>query len=316
MADSYFNSIINESTFQAYFQHDNGKLFSDLELVAASEWGRDHLFACRVIRRQTQRPILPILSDYTQPSDLKSSAEIINFVNGPPGPMYMAQSEHRLVRSSGHGMSLGQIWAALAMFKGGQERRGKELKAGSDDEVDEREERAKRPRRSTLQESFMDSRTIQVGSSSPQDTSSPGISSIGYVDPESHRLLASPEDETLRLASCVIRHILYFGAPQDSVDLPTVVEFRDAKVRLAGYTPILNRKLVAIDDGGLCLRKQSNGRFALFKNHLAILEGKRHFQCLKNGQPIISDGCLAQMTCEALVASIADPFDELRPNGY
>ena len=136
------------------------------------------------------------------------------------------------------------------------------------------------------------------------------------VDSESHRLLASPEDETLRLASCVIRHILYFGAPQDSVDLTTVVEFRDAKVRMAAFTPVLKRKIVAIDDGGLCLRKELNGGFSLCKNHLAILEGKRQFQCLENGRPIISDNCLAQMTCEALVASIADPFNELQPIGY
>lgn len=316
MATSYFSTITNESAFKAHFQEDHGKLFSDVKLVAASEWGRDHLFACRVIRRETQRSILPTLSEYARPSDLKSSTEIINFVNGPQDPTYMAQSEHRLVRSFSYGMSLGQIWAALAMFKSGQGRRGIEILAGSDDETDEREERAKRPRRSTLQEDFMDSRTIQVGSSSPQEISSQETSSVGYVDSESHRLLASPEDETLRLASCVIRHILYFGAPQDSVDLTTVVEFRDAKVRMAAYTPILKRKIVAIDDGGLCLRKELNGGFSLCKNHLAILEGKRQFQCLENGRPIISDNCLAQMTCEALVASIADPFNELQPTGY
>jgi ribonuclease HI len=81
-------------------------------------------------------------------------------------------------------------------------------------------------------------------------------------------------------------------------------------------TPILKRKIVAIDDGGLCLRKDLNGGFSLCKNHLAIWEGKRQFQCLEHGRPIISDNCLAQMTCEALVASIADPFNELQPNGY
>ncbi|CEJ62668.1 hypothetical protein PMG11_11162 [Penicillium brasilianum] len=293
MGTSYFRDITSESAFNANCHDDLENLFSDLNVVAASEWGRDHLFACRLIRRETQRPVLPTLSEYTRPSDLTSSTEIIDFVSGPPGPAYMAQSEHRLVRSSGYGMSLGQIWAALAMFK----------------------ERAKRPRRNTLQEDYVDSRTIQVGSSSPQEISSQESSSVGYVDPVSHRLLAAPEDETIRLASCVIRHILYFGAPQDSVELSTVVEFRDAKVRLTAYTPVLRRRIVAIDDGGLCLRKELNGCFAVSKNHLAILEGKRHFQCFENGRPIISDKCLAQMTCEALVASIVDPFNELQPNG-
>ncbi|KXG52851.1 uncharacterized protein PGRI_081070 [Penicillium griseofulvum] len=260
MSTSYFSTITNESAFKTHFQQENGMDFMDIKLVGASEWGRGHLFACRVIRRPTQRSVLPVLSNYTRPSDSKSSPEIINFVNGPPDLTYMTQSEHQL-------------------------------------------------------EDYIDSGTMQVDSSSPREISSQETSSAGYVDSESHMLLASPEDETLRLASCVIRHILYFGTPQDSVDLGTVVEFRDAKVRIAVQSPLLNRKIVAIDDGGLCLRKEFNGRFELIKNHLAILEGKRQFQCLEDGRPVISDDCLAQMTCEALVVAAADPSEELHRNG-
>lgn len=316
MTTSYFSTITNESAFKTHFQENDGTPFSDVKAVAASEWGRDHLFACRVIRRETQRSILPILSDYARSSDLKSSTEIINFVNGPPDPMYLAQSEHQLVRKSGYGMSLAQIWAALAMFKSGQRHGREEIRTDTDHEASEREEGAKRPRRGTFQENFIDSSTIRIGSSSPWQESSQGTSSLGYVDTESHRLLASSEDETLRLASCVIRNILYFGAPQDSVDLPSVVEFRDAKVRIAANSPMVNRELIAIGDGGLCLRKEINGHFEVFKNHLAILEAKREFQHLENGRPVISDKCLAQMTCEALVASMVGLVDDLQPNGY
>jgi hypothetical protein len=315
MTTSYFSTITNESAFKTHFQQENGIDFMDIRLVGASEWGRGHLFACRVIRRPTQRSVLPVLSKHTRPSDSKSSSEIINFVNGPPDLRYMTESEHQLVRKFGYGVSLGQTWAALAMFKNGPARRGKESPV-SDDDNGEGEDIAKRVRRNTLQEDYIDSGTMQVDSSSPREISSQETSSAGYVDCESHMLLASPEDETLRLASCVIRHILYFGAPQDSVDLGTVVEFRDAKVRIAVQSPLLNRKMVAIDDGGLCLRKELNGRFELIKNHVAILEGKRQFQCLEDGRPVISDDCLAQMTCEALVVAVANRSEELHRNGY
>ncbi|KAJ6081470.1 hypothetical protein N7499_006344 [Penicillium canescens] len=143
---------------------------------------------------------------------------------------------------------------------------------------------------------------------------SQGASSIEYIDAESHRLLASPEDETLRLVSCVIRHILYFAPPQDAANIPAVVEFRDAKTRLSARTPKLKRKIIAIDDGGLCLREESRGLFKVLKSRVVILEAKRQFQCLENGQPTISDNCFAQMTCEALVARLADPFKELQFN--
>jgi hypothetical protein len=200
----------------------------------------------------------------------------------------------------------------MAMIKAGKDLRRKSLlddsRGESDDEFGGR---AKRPRRSTFQEDYVDSSILQVGSSSPQADSSHGASSIGYVDMEAHILMASPEDETLRLASCVIRHILYFAPPQDSGNLQSVIEFRDAKTRLTVSTPVLRRKIVATDDGGLCRRLESGDVFTVDKERVAIVEAKKQFQCLDNGRPIISDNCFAQMTCEALVARLADPFTEL-----
>lgn len=134
---------------------------------------------------------------------------------------------------------------------------------------------------------------------------------MDYVDQEAHLLLSSPEDETLRLASCVIRHILYYAPPQDSGQLQSVVEFRDAKKRLAVETPELRRKMVATDDGGLYRRIALGNVFTVDKERVAIVEAKRQFQFLESGRPTISDDCLAQMTCEALVARLADPFTEL-----
>ncbi|RAL02363.1 uncharacterized protein BO80DRAFT_492520 [Aspergillus ibericus CBS 121593] len=290
----YFSRVTSESAFRARFEAENGRNFSDLPHVAASSWGRSHLLACRVVRREPLRSILPILSPYIVPSDWQpsSSNEIDAFLQGPDSTL-MAQSEHYLVRGSHCGPSLGQVWAAMAMFKGSQGRRRQgisdlqmEGEGGDDSDSDsdsDTEIRSKRPRRGTYQGEFVDSSTIQVGSSSPVHDSSQGSSSVGYTDPESHTFGVAPEDETLRLASCVIRHILYFAPPQDSVLEPTVVEFRDAK-------------MIAIDDGGLCLRRQEPGKgFLVVKDHVALLEAKTQFQCLKNGRPIISDKCFAQM---------------------
>ncbi|CAL5869919.1 uncharacterized protein PFLUO_LOCUS4152 [Penicillium psychrofluorescens] len=156
------------------------------------------------------------------------------------------------------------------MFKGSQDRRVRDIlsiqeqnEGGRDNDADTRQ--PKRVRRYTFQPDFVNSSGIQVGSSSPpHDDSYDGSqgSSVGYVDFDTHYLGITPEDDTLRLASCVIRHVLYFGAPQNSVSNPAVVEFRDAKTRLAATTLVGERRIVAIDDGGLCLRRQkpSGGR--------------------------------------------------------
>lgn len=242
---------------------------------------------------------------------MEFSPEILAFLGGPDSA-YLSQSEHGLVRDSGYGISLAQIWAAMVMIKALKDLRRKGLVDSSRDESDDEfGERAKRPRRSTFQEDYVDSTILQVGSSSPQADSSYGASSIGYIDMEAHMLMASPEDETLRLASCVIRHVLYFAPPQDSGNLQSVIEFRDAKTRLTVSTPILRRKIVATDDGGLCRRLESGNVFIVDRERVAIVEAKRQFQCLENGRPTISDNCFAQMTCEALVARLADPFTEL-----
>ncbi|KAJ6437565.1 hypothetical protein O9K51_09771 [Purpureocillium lavendulum] len=189
--------------------------------------------------------------------------------------------------------------------------------SGADDDADIAPgSRAKRARRNTIQDDFVDSSMLQIGSSSPLADGSLEASSVGYVDAESHSQLSFPEDETVRLISCALRHILYFGPPQDSPDCRIVVEFRDARTRLLALTPVLGRKLIATDDGGLCLRDGSDGLFTLSRDRVAILEAKRKFSSLIDGVPVISDDCFAQMTCEALVARLADPLGELHGNKY
>lgn len=310
-AAPYFGTVTSESAFRTRYEAENVKPFADIISVSASDWGRQHLFACRVVRRDPQRGVLPLLSQFTQTSDLSSSPEISRFIDGPSAND-LTRSEHSLVRNSTCGISLAQAWSAMAMFKGGQDGRRKDIVDSTEEEdKSDPEARTKRLRRRTLLEDYVDTNTIQIGSSSPLADGSQGTSSIGYIDMESHISFLLPEDETLRLASCVIRHILYFAPPQDSSSLSTVVEFRDVKSRLAASTPTLARTIVATDDGGLCLRDESRGVFKISKDRVALLEAKRRFQCLEDGRPVISDACFAQMTCEALVARLADPLGEL-----
>ena len=311
----YFSTITSKSSFRKRFDAELGRTFSELDLTSSNNGGRNSLFAFRVIRREVQSPILPLWSPYTSPTDTKASTEIAQFLDGPQ-EMHVTQSEHFFVHK--YGQSLGQIWAAMTMFKGPKARRKADTRDSSEDESDEEiVSRPARIRTHPPQEDFVDSSMMQIGSSSPPPEGSQGTSSLVYVDLESHNFIMHPEDETLGLLSCVIRHILYFAPPQNSMSISAVVEFRDAKTRLAVSTPNLARKMVAIDDGALCLRQESStGLFTVVKNRVVTFEAKSHFQCIVDGQPIISDECFAQMTREALVARLADPLRELKHARY
>ncbi|KAL4985102.1 hypothetical protein BDW68DRAFT_189910 [Aspergillus falconensis] len=212
-------------------------------------WDRGHLFACRVIRRYARPNILPILAGYSHQSDILSSAEISKFVKGTESD-YVTRSEHHLVWGIQYGISLGQIWAAMATIWGPQDSRTTDIPIDTDNVYKSNYDRkVKQLRYHTLQDNnFVDLGMIQIGSSSPLAEGSQGTLSVGYLDGDTHFLLNSPEDETLRLTSYVIRHILYFAPPQDLVVSPIV-----------GF-------------------EKSRG---------PILEAKRHFQCLEDGQPVI-----------------------------
>jgi hypothetical protein len=103
----------------------------------------------------------------------------------------MAQSEHYLVRRSNCGISLAQIWAAMAMFKGNQDRRMRDVptKQGQNEsERDNEARQSKRLRQHTFLPDFADSSEIHVGSSSPPHDSS--VSSTHSVD-QRQRVLGS-----------------------------------------------------------------------------------------------------------------------------
>lgn len=109
---AYFGAVTVDYIYRDLFDAENCQTFLELDEVAASEWGRRELFGCRVVRREPLRNVLPILPDL--PPHGPVSTEIKEFIEGPTGA-HMAQSEHDLVRKCG---ILGQVWAAMAIFKG------------------------------------------------------------------------------------------------------------------------------------------------------------------------------------------------------
>ncbi|KAJ5129801.1 uncharacterized protein N7515_005840 [Penicillium bovifimosum] len=165
----------------------------------------DHLFACRVLRTRARSDILPVLSEHLPSSlDLRSYPEIEKFLDGPTRS-HLGLSEHHLVRDPTYGISLGQVWGALAIFEGSKKRRGIDSsKVPSEGNDNELEASLEQPRIRSEDE--------------------------GEPSPKRRRHPRSPEDYT-------VRHTLYFAPPQDGAILPAVLEFRDAKSKLSAHTP-------------------------------------------------------------------------------
>ncbi|CAI7665715.1 unnamed protein product [Penicillium palitans] len=290
-------------------------------MAPASGWRRDHLLACRVTVRQTRPYILPILDQYSESSDATSPVEIRNFVNGPESVKHLQKTlaafkddrdAQRTHQSNGPSNSNDG-----SHYEESNADSDVSMDTESDGDSKARSTRARRARQETPDETtsaFVPSGTMQVASSSPRAESSHSASSTGYIENAEHQLRITVEDGTLRLASCVIRHILYFGAPQDQPNMSGVVEFRDAKLRSFQLPRLLEEPMKATDDGGICLRtKNRNNEFKLENDRVAILEAKRRFQWLEEGKPTIADECLAQMTCEALLARLvgSDPRESV-----
>jgi hypothetical protein len=306
---SYFDKVTTRSAYAELLGAANDKTLAALQDThrPASQWSREHLLACRVVRSSREHTVLPVLeSSLTTVALDPRPPEIASFLNGPPAG-FRYRSEHQLHRD--HGTSLGQVWSAL-----GSVMRVQVVEIGNamldidhpmTDSSDDSPPR-KRARTQPQHENFVDITTVTLGDSSPVQESnsqeSIGQGSVGFID---GLVNGPPEDDTFYLASSVIRHILCFAPPQDGCDLRRVVEFRVAKRRIAVDTDRLLLPIRATDDGGLCLREmQADGTFALIDEHVAIIEAKRQFQQIEEGRPIVADRLFAQMTCEAIAAKL------------
>ncbi|KAF5531575.1 hypothetical protein FMEXI_12906 [Fusarium mexicanum] len=216
-----------------------------------------------------------------------------------------------------YGVDLGQVWAAMGAVK-----KPRASVTNVDDIKDaipttssnQGTPPSKRLRRKTNDEEFVDSGSYQINSSSPF-SKLPGCtpdSSVGYVDKVLQEGLPV-EYNAVRLISCAIRHILYYIQLPGSI---TVVEVRDICQRMDLEIPGLSAGILAVDDGGLHLKaKDEEGHFVITRSMVALFEARMSLNVV-HGKPVISDECLAQMTCEAILARATDLFDEFPGTRY
>ena len=283
---NYFDSITTNSAFEQRFKSEKGKSLAELGYAPGSKWGRQHLLACRVIGHPSQDAVLPGLKGHAGEFDEALPTEILDLIEGPH-PDHMKWTEHELVHE--YGVSLGQTWAALRPFK-------------SPTNVEPSERPATpRQRHQVQHEGFTDSQSMNL-EESPQSggsasrPSSQG-SSLGYVEAVAPGQSPLQEDKTVRLVECFIRHVLYYCPPQATRGLLEVVEFRDERLQWS-IEKDGSKLLSAVDDGGLS-RVLRHDEIPISKE-VCFLEAKKCFQIIRDGEPLISDECLAQMTCEAL----------------
>ncbi|KAF4502373.1 hypothetical protein FAGAP_1434 [Fusarium agapanthi] len=299
MSARYFETITSASAFdtqlKAELKHSDGPLSIDDLQASGSNWGRRQLLACRLIVLPTVHSVLPAYAEYTQRVKGSKIQEIEDFLDGPD-PALMHHSTHFLI--SEYGFSLGEMWAALAAVKRYPRPRAISSNEGTPE--------AKRVRRNTALEGYVSSAGFQISSSDPEERSSPSAGSDGSGGPSYTEPKPSPglpaENSTVHLIARVFNHLLYYTQPPKS---SPVVDFRHNPQRMNSEMRGLKKQFIAIDDGGLSL-KFDEGPVAV-----ALLEAKRRL-VVDNGRPKISDECLAQMTCEAILARDRPDLERLK----
>jgi hypothetical protein len=307
MSTRYFDTVTSRSAYDTQLKSElssNNAALSITDLqTSGSNWGRHQLLACLVIVSPTAQNVLPAYKKYTGNGNgnerFEETQEIKDFLNGPDTSL-LHNSTHFLIHE--YGVSLGELWAALAAVKPYPRPLTSSINEGTPE--------AKRPRRNTVREGYVNSAGYQIENSSPNKGSgSPARSegSAGYTEPDPTQELAA-EDSAVLLITRVLRHLLYYTQPRKS---SRVVEFRPERRRMVSQISELKKQFVAIDDGGLSLK--ADGGLSTEPNvAVALLEAKRHL-VVDRGKPKISDECLAQMTCEAILAR-GRPLEEQLTN--
>jgi hypothetical protein len=324
----YFDTITDASAFKKHRPPGTTSLNEIQKLPAGSKWSDDELFAARlVVRSATARSeinhLLPDLRDHFAEAATACDQTRIRELLKPTDASHGALTETELVHL--HGVSLGSFWAALAQF-GHLEGYGVEAK---DDGVDEAEDddlgmymgagegggrrrpyspgsnpspSHKRFRKQRDFPDYNDSSKIRVGSSPYSESSSQHASQgSGYISVGQSSADVS-EQGTIQIASAFIRHVLQACPPQHETQRrkPTyLVEFCGKSRKSAGKTA-QEEEIRATADGELVLYQYSNGRYNLTGHRPALLEAKKRFTVIKDGEPAFTNEFLGQMTCEAL----------------
>ena len=303
---SYFDSVRNPSTFKLKARSENAQVFRSLHnandtddaRLPVSLWGREHLFALRVLCA-TPTPNLTVLEPYLPaPSDgTLLDPRLQALIDGPNQDIMTLSkmSEPEIVRSYDPD-SLGSVWAALGALLRPRD--------NEDHGQHDSEGRLRRNRQPTkFYGSPVPTGSVQFGSSPPDErpSTSSTVESIGYTE---NLQAPAVEDLTLRLASCFVRYVLNYGQKLSA----QVVEFRDERATVSYLFESEPRyRVLAIDDGGV--RMFQAGQNPL---NVALIEAKRRFQVIEDGRPTVSDGLLAQMVGQALTLLVSRGPERVR----
>lgn len=281
---SYYNTISDESTLA---RASEGKASLAILLQsgwksAVSQWGREQLLAHRVV---CSGPAvwLPLFNRFFP--DLSTVHDCIaELLKGPASIDALKSSSEPQIVQSYQPDSLGYVWAALLPFVRATAKPDAPAAGATSTPKQQRERKA--PERYG---GGVPSDQVYLGSSpdyykerpvtSDSDSS---FSSMGYIERLEAPLL---EDATVRLASCFIRCVLNYAQPENNRE--AFLEFRDE--RLAYSYRLGGSRVHAVDDGGIQVFEKDTG----FLRQAALLEGKRTFQKIVNGKPVITDESLA-----------------------
>ncbi|KAI0142983.1 hypothetical protein GGR57DRAFT_372947 [Xylariaceae sp. FL1272] len=300
------------------------------ELPAASSWGRNELFAFRVVVEAANSRVLPHLTPKELSIDalIDSNSDLAGLTKPTPSNLRISV-EMDLSTRFGH--SLGQFWAALgdvvaddpeetdAQGDSAQDRVGEDEASSStttSTTSSQGQPPPKRIRRKAEVPDMVDATHARFGSSSPRQASSQVDTDDDAFVPSGHDLDRARETQTERLVTCFVRHILH-SAPYQQLQLEHRLECR-GRLSVAAVT-VGGMQIRAEDDGGLRLRVLiPEGQDAYYPSRVSdcyhlLFETKRRFHHYE-GRPHVSDAWLGQMTAEALVARLkrrrvhSDPF--------
>ncbi|KAH7303000.1 hypothetical protein B0I35DRAFT_196080 [Stachybotrys elegans] len=176
--------------------------------------------------------------------------------------------------------------------------------------------RPQRERKQVQREGYIDSASAIPGSSSPiLHSSSEFEADLGNLDEDDHEARRSrPEEVTVHLALCFLRHVLNLCLLQHlpgramEVEARPRIERRTTNAYVAGIV-----RVTAEDDGGICSMRKVGSGWEIRQPFLALLEAKRAFKYVRldkstgNCVPIISNENLAQCLGEAIITKKGNP---------
>ncbi|KAM0233767.1 hypothetical protein ACHAP5_010322 [Fusarium lateritium] len=289
MTKPYFLAVTNKPEYKRLFKTEEMsdiKRISTKGKIPASSCKRDTLFAFYAVVIKSAIDIPPVHNNQKVPmSTDKDSPELTGYIGGVKTEEIKGLFEHQLTHV--FGFSLGQTWGVLHKIKESLSKR-RDISAVEKGSVSSPVR--KYPKRNAGAKNY----APEPGSDPIEPPSSQGSNS-SYTEDVTAKDLQT-EDHTVRLATCVLRHIINYTQDQD---VGFALEVRERSRQLSLVLPKVLVTFTSIDDGGLCLRLR--GREGIHKNFIALLEAKRRLY-ESDRKPQISDEALVQMACEAILA--------------